>query len=298
MEKLVEKFLNNISLTKAQRDDAKTKYEGVCKKLYSHYYSGDYDKNKQFLFGSYKTKTNVRPLDDMQDVDVLFKIPEETYEKYKDNPSGLLQDMRKTLKEKYTTTDKIKAWTKVVLVAFSDNHHNVEVLSGFEQEDGTFKIPDTSDGGSWEDNFDPRKQIDDFQTSNKATDGLTRRLVQMLKKWVRNTSTLQYSSYILISDVIDFLSDYYLEGKGEESYLEILRLFFEEGKSKHEEQKSHFEKAYNRIVKAQDLSDEGKKEKASEELKKIFGDDFPKGKDEEQKSTAKSIYAPASPWCY
>jgi tRNA nucleotidyltransferase (CCA-adding enzyme) len=81
MEQEFHKFSNNIRLTENQENDAKTKYTGVCKKLHDSYYTSTYDGSTKFLFGSYKTKTNVRPLTQDQDVDVLFKIPEETYNK-------------------------------------------------------------------------------------------------------------------------------------------------------------------------------------------------------------------------
>lgn len=118
------KFIENITLTAAQWDDAKTKYEGVCACLDKHFYDSDYNEAHKYLFGSYKLKTYVRPIVPDQDVDVLFRIDKDTYDKYKDNPGGLLQKVRCALKAKYTTTDKIKAWGKVVLVQFTDGTHN------------------------------------------------------------------------------------------------------------------------------------------------------------------------------
>lgn len=41
-----------------------------------------------------------------QDVDVLFKIDDDTYEQYKDNPAGLLQKIRHTL-----TALSFKIWS-------------------------------------------------------------------------------------------------------------------------------------------------------------------------------------------
>lgn len=72
MNEIFTEFINNITLTSNQNEDALKKYTGVCEKLYEFYYGGTYDPNKKFLFGSYKTKTNVRPLTSDQDVDVLF----------------------------------------------------------------------------------------------------------------------------------------------------------------------------------------------------------------------------------
>lgn len=88
---LFNTFLDNIQLTSTQKEDAKKKYTGVCKTLYSHYYNGDYHDGVKYLFGSYKTKTHITPIDARQDVDVIFKINEAKYNQYKSNPSGLLQ---------------------------------------------------------------------------------------------------------------------------------------------------------------------------------------------------------------
>lgn len=131
---LFSSFLDNIQLSEKQREDAKTKYTGVCETLYPHFYEGLYDDAKKYLFGSYKTKTHIAPMCEKQDVDVLFKIDEEVYEKYKDNPAGLLQKMRNALKGKYITTDTIKVWGKVVLVKFADNTHNVELVENYNNE--------------------------------------------------------------------------------------------------------------------------------------------------------------------
>ena len=209
MENSFKDFLSNITLTSDQQEDAQTKYTGVCEKLYKFYYGeGAYDSSKKYLFGSYKTKTNVRPFTEEQDIDVLFKIPEDTFKKYDGYKSNgqcaLLQEIKDVLKEKYTTTDKIKAWGKVVLVQFAENHHNVELLPALEKEDGTFLIPNSENGGSW-DYFDPRMEIDKFNESNKATSGLTRDLAKMLKAWAHNTPSMSYKSCERMDDIIAFL---------------------------------------------------------------------------------------------
>jgi len=131
MELNFKKFIEELTITAPQKDDAKTKYTGVCKKLFTKYYEGEYNESKKYLFGSYKTCTSIRPIQPDQDVDVLFRIPKATYEKFKaytsNGPASLLQEIRDCLNEKYTTTDVIKAWGKVVLVQFAVGAHNVEV---------------------------------------------------------------------------------------------------------------------------------------------------------------------------
>ena len=303
IENLFEDFIENLSLTDAQRKDAKTKYTGVIDCLAKHFYDRNSNSNDQFLFGSYKTKTNIRPIDDGSDVDVLFKIDEDTYEKYEDNPSGLLQEVRKALKDKYTTTEEIHAWGKVVLVKFCDGHHNVEVLPAFENDDDTFKIPNTEDGGSWEESFDPREQVNSFDNSNSDTDGLTRELAKMLKNWVRNTISLNYKSYLLVKDVISFLDDSYPDGKGSEKYDVIVRdfLIYKKNRlSSNDERISHFETAVSRANKAIQYEKEGKHIEASEEWRKVFDSSmFPKAKEnEEREQDVYKFSTAAKPWSY
>lgn len=288
ISKIFDTFVDNIQLSANQKEDAKTKYTGVCETLYPHFYEGEYTDNAKYLFGSYKTKTHIAPMTDTQDVDVLFKIDEDSYEQYKNNPSGLLQKIRNALKDKYTTTETIKVWGKVVLVKFADNHHNVELLPALEQEDGTFLIPNTENGGSWE-SFDPRSQVDSFKDSNKATGGKTRILVQMLKKWVRENACLSYKSYCIVDDVIRYLDDIYDNDVASTELDVLIKGFFiyiENNLPAHlEDQKSYISTAKDRAVKATEFAAEGKNKSATTEWRKIFGTYFPMAdKDEEKKS--------------
>jgi len=214
MEKQFKTFNSNIRLTEKQESDAKTKYDGVCKTLHNYYYQLVYNGSTKFLFGSYKKKTNIRPIVREQDVDVLFYMPKDEFKKYDEykgnGQSALLAKIREVLKDTYTTTDKIKAWGKVVLIEFTENKHNIELLPAWENYDGTFKIPNTENGGSWE-TFDPREDINSFKVSNKSTNGLTATLSRMMKSWKRNTSSLTIKSFKIEQYVIDFLDKNYNE---------------------------------------------------------------------------------------
>lgn len=294
-----QKFIDNITLTDAQLEDAKKKYEGVCGCLDRHFYDASYNQNHKYLFGSYKLRTCVRPIVPEQDVDVLFKIPEANYEKYQNNPGGLLQEARSALKEKYTTTDTIKAWGKVVLIKFADGTHNVEVLPAYELESGKFKIPNTENGGSW-DIFDPRSSVEEFQDSNSKTYGLTQELSKIAKSWIRNTTTLSYKSFVIVNDVIRFLDDVYPGGKGDNGYLSIIKDFFtylHNRTSVFDDRYSHITTAKTRIDKAYQYEEEGKHIEASEELIKVFGAVFPKAdKNEDNTKDARSFNNAPSLW--
>jgi len=241
-------------------------------------------------------------LNESQDVDVLFKIPQSTfdkYDKYESNAqSGLLQEVKNTLQEKYTTTDEIKAWGKVILVRFSENHHNVELLPALELEDGTYKIPNSENGGSWE-IFDPKNDIDNFSNSNNGTDGLTRGLVKMIKSWERSTTTLSYKSYQVVNDVIAFTDNYYGHGKGETDYSKIVLDYFDYliNEISDDAFKAHINTAYNRGLKAIEYADYDQPKEASEEWRKVFGEKFPLIKENpKRKNEAREISNPARPW--
>lgn len=293
------RFMENITLTDHQWEDAQTKYEGVCKCLDRHFYKSDYVPSHKFLFGSYKLKTCIRPVVPDQDVDVLFKITEAQYEKYRNNPGGLLQEVRMAIKDKYTTTDKIKAWGKVVLVQFADGTHNVEVLPALERSDMTFLIPNTENGGSWE-MFNPRASIAKFQASNQNTENLTCELTKIIKSWVRNTETLNYKSYMVTDDVIHFVNNIYPSGRGENTWLAVIKNFFTYRfvrMSNDDDRYSHIDTAKCRADKAYQYNEDGKYIEASRELRKIFGDVFPLADCNEDVSMNEEHFISApSPW--
>ena len=202
------------------------------------------------------------------------------------------------MKEKYTTTDKIKAWGKVVLVQFAENHHNVELLPALEKTDGTFIIPNSEASGSWE-FFNPRAEVDKFNNSNKATKGLTRTLAKMLKAWAHNTSSMNYKSYKRLDDVIAFLQLNYPNGSNNTSYDKIVFEFFDYMKYRcNEEIKPYIDTAFKRAQKALEYRDNGKPKEASEEWIKVFGNEFPIAKEnairEEKESSI--IENPVRPW--
>lgn len=279
MREQFKTFSETIRLTDSQLEDAKKKCANVCKVVHGNYYSCEYDGSSKFLFGSYKTKTNVRPLDSSQDVDVLFKMPIETFEKFdgyeSNGQAALLSEIRACLKDGYKTAEVPRAWGKVVLVVTSDGHHNIELLPALEKADGTFLIPNSENGGSWE-SFDPRAQLDKFHNSNKQTDGLTGDLTRMAKKWIRNHAGLSYKSHELLEKIINFLIFNYSQGAKFENYPSVIKnLFSYLAINCDESQLSYIRTALNRAEKALAYIEEEKYREASEEYRKIFGPDFP-----------------------
>lgn len=264
-------MLRRLRLTKPQRDDAVTKYTQVAKLLHSKFYDTAYDGSTKLIIGSYGKKTNIRP---PGDIDLLFKIPLETYEQYlnhSDNgPSALLQRIRTILGDKYTATEKISAWGKVVLVKFSDGKHNVELLPGYEIE-GVFMIPNSEDGGSWE-SFDARADLKIVSDSQTATGGKTRPLVKIIKRWGKMNSTMTIKSFEIEKLCADFLEQ---EDWGEETWSELIAHFFSWLSQNAQQDVTFIKTANTRASNAYACELKGEIENACDEWKKIFGAAFP-----------------------
>lgn len=269
-----EEFYENIKLTPAQKDDAKIKYNGVCKVLHDYYYPDiEYDGSTKLLIGSYGKGTNIRP---PRDIDVVFKMPPEKFRQYDDNTTNkqaqLLQDIRRILSERYATTDKIQAWGKIVKIEFSGSTHSIDLLPAWEQYDNSFLIPNSENNGSWE-YYDPKLEIEKIKKSNSDNNQKTIPLIRMVKKWSENC-TVNLKSFQIEERVVSYINP----NNSNQEYSTMVRDFFQflAGTSYEENIKSHAQTAVGRAIKACNFEAEGKLENSVDEWKKIFGDDFPK----------------------
>lgn len=280
-----DQFLSNIRLTSQQLEDARTKYDGVCKKLHDHYYSSEYTGVTKLLIGSYGKKTNIRPA---RDVDVIFKLPPDKYQTDTNYnyQSYLLQEVRDILKEKYPASD-IRGDGPVVVVNFS-NDHFIEVVPAIELTSDKFYIPITTDGGYWKLD-DPRSLFKFIDDSDASTNGNTRNLIRMIKRWQAVCSVPIKSLVIEIRAVL-FLIDYEYKDKSSMYYDWMVRDYFKqliekagneyklpgltEKISYGDAWKSKAESAYARAVKACEYETDKNEELATEEWKKIFGEDY------------------------
>lgn len=273
IDKQFEKFYENIKLTPKQKEDAKTKHNGVCSKLHDYYYPNTtYSGSTKLLIGSYGKHTSIRPA---RDIDVIFIMPPEKFAQYDDNTSNkqsqLLQDVKKILEDRYPNTP-ISAFGKIVKLEFADTKHDVELVPGWENDDGTFTIPDSENGGSWH-TQDYRKEISEIADSDAAT-GRTKFLIRSIKKWGDNCSA-SIRTFEIEQVVLRFFSN---SGIANSSKAQLFVDFFQYFLNTTTDQglRSHVNTALSRAQKALDFEINSKFEAAADEWKKVFGDDFPK----------------------
>ena len=219
-----ERFLRNLNTTSADRDDAQTKYDGVARKLHSHYYGTTFTGSTRRLIGSYGKGTAVRP---PRDVDILFVMPYAEYERYNsysgNGQSQLLQDIRAVLQERYSTTEKIRGDGQVVVVPFKGGH-SVEVLPAWTTTTRKYLIPNTHDGGSWK-VADHDAEKANVEQSNGRSNGNTRNLIKMLKAWQAECN-VPIKSVVLELRAVNFLASWEHFDKGGTYYDWMMRDFF------------------------------------------------------------------------
>ena len=155
----------------------------------------------------------------------------------------------------------------------------LKVLPAWEQQGGTFCIPDSTDGGRWEYGFDPKTEMQKIQNSESQTNN-TRFLIRVVKKWSENC-TANVKSYDIEQKVLSFFA----LGERERIHKSTLvRDFFDFFYTTETQEglRSHLSTALTRANKALGFERDGKMENASIEWRKVFGDDFPKSKDDEK----------------
>lgn len=293
MESNFKKLLENIKLTDPQKEDAKTKVKSVCDALQEKYYPTlQYDGSTKLLIGSYGKQTNIRP---PKDIDLLFRMPESEFARFDgllgNKQSQLLQEIREVLKDKFSTTEEIKAFGKVIVVNFSEGTHTIELLPAWQMESGSYRIPNTENGGSWN-AWNPVAELSNIDASSSETKH-TRSLIRILKCWVRFCG-VPMKSFVVEILVVDYLKQKF-NNQVNVIYPQLTLGFFEFLKTKKnsavfspassssisigEEWFSRAESAYSRAEKAVAFEADGKFRDASLEWQKIFGTDFPVAED-------------------
>lgn len=162
--------VDNNGIISARRDE-------ITKVLNKEFRGLDESTNNQLMVGSYGRFTAIRGISDL---DMLYILPPSLWAKYKgeNGPSDLLSRARTAIQARYPNTD-VKVDRLVVVVTFQS--FTFEVQPVFEQEDDSFKYPDTK-AKSWK-VTKPREEIKEVSTCDSITNGNLRKLCKMARAW-------------------------------------------------------------------------------------------------------------------
>lgn len=233
--------------------------------------------------GSYGRWTAIK---NVSDLDMLYIMPKSKWDDYKENKqSKLLNDTKDAIKGRYPKTE-VRVDRLVVCVVYKD--FRVEVQPVFEQDDGSFKYPDTYDGGSWK-ITKPRDEISEASKTDKLKNQNFRRLCKMARAW-KNKHGVGMGGLLvdtLANNYLKSMTDY--DAKSFYYYDEMCRDFFKFlsdepdkdryaalGSGQHVKVKTKFQskakKAYDLTLKAIAAQET---DAANAKWKKVFGSLFP-----------------------
>ena len=139
-----EKFIENLAIS--NKDTISSRYGEITKTLNKNFRNTDSETDNCLQVGSFGRKTAINGISDL---DMLYIMPKSLWGKYNDAQNGqykLLSDVKEAILTRYPRT-QVSVGGLVVCVTFSNYY--IEVQPVFEQDDGSFKYPDTSNGGSW-----------------------------------------------------------------------------------------------------------------------------------------------------
>lgn len=127
--------------------------------------------------GSYGRHSAIKGISDL---DMLYIMPKSEWENYKNSgQSKLLSDAAAAISARYPTTT-VRVDRLVVQAIYSN--FRVEAQPVFEQDDGSFKYPDTYNGGSWK-ITKPRDEKQAMSQFVAEKNDNLRRLCKMARAW-------------------------------------------------------------------------------------------------------------------
>lgn len=287
---MFDEFIKNLAIDNVQQ--ISDRYAEITCCLNKKYRDTDSKTANSLQVGSYGRYTAIRGISDL---DMIYMMPKSEWDRFKNGrQSALLQEVKETIKKRYPRTD-MRGDGQVVVVSFGNQE--IEVVPAFEQDDGSFKYPDTNDGGSWP-ITKPREEIKAISDMDKEKNYNLRPLCKMTRAWknkhavvmggllidtlaykfLKSTSEYDKKSYsyydFMVRDFFKYLSelpdqDYYL-APGSNQRVNVKKKFQRKAK-----------KAYNLSLKAIEAESQSG---VNEKWKKIFGRPFPSAKASEKES--------------
>lgn len=285
-------FLANLKIDNAA--SITSKYEEITSALNKKFRDTESKTANSLQVGSYGRWTGIKGISDL---DMLYIMPASKWNDYKDGKqSKLLDDTKDAISARYPRTT-VKKDRLVVQVNY--NGFMVEVQPVFEQDDGSFKYPDTYNSGSWK-ITKPREEIKAMKEFVDQKNKNLRKLCKMARAW-KNKSGVGMGGLLIDTLAYNFLkssSDY--DNRSTAYYDWMCRDFFkylsEEptkdyylalGSNQRVNVKVNFQRkaktAYEDSLKAIEA---GESSSANKKWKKIFGRPFPAAEIQESKSSA------------
>jgi hypothetical protein len=168
-------FLDNIKINNGET--ISSRYGEVTAALNKAFRETESKTANSLQVGSYGRWTAIKGISDL---DMIYVMPAAKWEIYKDGGQyELLNDAKNAIKRRYPSTT-VKVDRLVVRVLYQDFH--IEMMPAFKLTDGSYKYPDTANGGSWK-ITKPQAELDEMREANERKNRNLRRLCKMTRAW-------------------------------------------------------------------------------------------------------------------
>lgn len=279
---MFQEFLTNLAID--NHETITSRYNEITSSLNKKFTNTESKTVNTIQVGSFGRKTGIRGISDL---DMIYIMPQNEWDTYKNSKQlKLLQDTKDAILARYPKT-KIKVDRLVVTVTYTNFH--VEVQPAFELDDGSFKFPDTKNGGKWC-ITNPRKEIEAVNDLNLNKNYNLKRLCKIVRAWKNKhgvamggllIDTLVYNFFNSTDDYNDkSYSDYDLLCKDFFTYLSELsdeqEYYCAPGSNQHVLVKNKFvSKAKKAIKFCDDAINAAGTKGVNKKWKKVFGRPFP-----------------------
>lgn len=168
-------FIGNLAITNAETISAR--YGELTAALNKAFRDTESKTANTLQVGSFGRATGINGISDL---DMLYIMPKSQWDTYENGKQlKLLQDVKAAILNRYPKTD-VRVDRLVVTVNYTDFH--VEVQPVFEQDDGSFKYPDTKNDGSWK-ITKPRAEMEAVSELDSKKNSNLKRLCKMARAW-------------------------------------------------------------------------------------------------------------------
>lgn len=281
-ENSFKNFLNNLAVDNTEQ--ISNRYNEVTCVLNKYFRNNDSKTANTLQVGSYGRKTAIKGISDL---DMLYIMPNSDWDTYKDSgQSKILCDTRDAILERYPNT-AVKISRYVVAVEFTN--FTIEACPVFEQDDGSFKYPDTYNERKWK-ITKPKEEMQAMQYMNNNKNKNLYRLCRMARAWKNKhgvnmggllIDTLAYK-FLDSTDEYNDKSYIYYDWMSRDFFKYLSELpkqehFHAPGSNQQVYVKQQFQKkakkAYENCL---DAISSGENNSAYKKWKKVFGGAFPK----------------------
>ena len=231
-----EKFSNFCTRIRISADNVSKisyRYRRITSQLNYDFWNTESDTRHSLYVGSYGRDTEIHT----SDVDMLFQLPFEVYERINrhtsNGQSALLSEVRDSLKKTYGTSH-IKGDGQIIGINFDDDI-NFEIVPAFINKDNSYTFPDTNNGGSWK-ITNPKPEIDTIKSANELWNWNLKNLCRMTRAW-KDKWDVPMGGLLIDTLAHNFLKEWKYRDKSFTYYDWMVRDFFYYLKSQDQDKK-------------------------------------------------------------